>query len=127
MDQGEPFALLIIDPQVRTPRARPSGRTGDDTPGTGAEAFHQTALRLTPTPPTIPPKVDFHGGGSLAVPGADADAARIAAYIHANRDRIASIHVTLDTHQVRCCIGSHCASNRDPVSGSDPMRNVRGH
>lgn len=34
------------------------------------------------------------------MPGADEDAARIAAFIRANLDRITAIHVTLDTHQV---------------------------
>lgn len=45
-------------------------------------------------------QVDFHGGGSLAVAGADADAARIGAFIRANLGRITAIYVTLDTHQV---------------------------
>lgn len=39
------------------------------------------------------------------MPGADEDAARIAAFIRANVDRITSIYVTLDTHQVTWGLG----------------------
>jgi len=46
----------------------------------------------------IDPQVDFHKGGSLAVPGALEDAGRIAKLIRTKRfDNIA---VTLDTHQI---------------------------
>jgi len=46
----------------------------------------------------IDPQVDFHKGGSLAVPGAVEDAGRIAKLIKTKRfDKIA---VTLDTHQM---------------------------
>uniref|UniRef100_A0A7S2UVL2 Isochorismatase-like domain-containing protein n=1 Tax=Fibrocapsa japonica TaxID=94617 RepID=A0A7S2UVL2_9STRA len=46
----------------------------------------------------IDPQNDFHEGGSLAVPGADEDAVRIANLINDNRDKIASIYVTMDCH-----------------------------
>ena len=62
---------------------------------------HLVSKSIDPIP-AIPPRhqVDFHGGGSLVVAGADADAARIGAFIHAELDRITAIYVTLDTHQV---------------------------
>lgn len=47
----------------------------------------------------IDPQVDFHAGGSLAVPGADADAERISQYIVKRADELSAIYVTLDTHQ----------------------------
>jgi nicotinamidase/pyrazinamidase len=42
---------------------------------------------------------DFHPGGSLAIPTADADAARIAAVIEQHGDKIDRVVATLDTHQ----------------------------
>jgi len=45
----------------------------------------------------IDPQVDFHEGGSLAVPGALADSARIAKLIQTKKFH--NIVVTLDTHQ----------------------------
>ncbi len=44
----------------------------------------------------IDPQIDFHEGGSLAVPGANADAERLATWI----DRVypAKVYVSLDTH-----------------------------
>ena len=50
---------------------------------------------------THTPQVDFHGGGSLAVPGADEDARRIQSFVEKHLDDITSIFVTLDSHQVR--------------------------
>mmetsp|Transcript_16087 Transcript_16087/g.61361 ORF Transcript_16087/g.61361 Transcript_16087/m.61361 type:complete len:107 (-) Transcript_16087:256-576(-) len=47
----------------------------------------------------IDPQVDFHEGGSLAVPGAIEDAQRIAGVIEALGASIDAIYVTLDTHQ----------------------------
>lgn len=47
----------------------------------------------------IDPQVDFHEGGSLAVPGANEDAIRLARMIEDNRDAISQITVTLDSHQ----------------------------
>lgn len=38
--------------------------------------------------------------GALVVPGADKDMERLAAFINANRKRIAEIHCTLDSHQL---------------------------
>jgi len=46
----------------------------------------------------IDPQVDFHGGGSLAVAGADEDAQRTADLIAAKMDDIEQIVITLDTH-----------------------------
>jgi len=45
----------------------------------------------------IDPQVDFHEGGSLAVPGATADSGRIADLVRTKR--FDNILVTLDTHQ----------------------------
>lgn len=42
---------------------------------------------------------DFHPGGSLAIPTADEDSARIAALIAQHADQIDRIVATLDTHQ----------------------------
>jgi len=47
----------------------------------------------------IDPQKDFHPGGSLAIPTADVDSARIAAMIEANVGAIADMIVSLDTHQ----------------------------
>jgi len=46
----------------------------------------------------IDPQNDFHSGGSLAVPGADADALRLSAWIDRESEKLHSIVVTLDTH-----------------------------
>jgi len=46
----------------------------------------------------IDPQVDFHEGGSLAVPGATEDSSRIAALIRKFKHQIERIVVTLDTH-----------------------------
>jgi len=46
----------------------------------------------------IDPQLDFHSGGSLAVPGADEDAQRTAALIESNMQSIDQIVITLDTH-----------------------------
>ena len=48
----------------------------------------------------IDPQVDFHPGGSLAIPTADNDSMRTAAFIRANISTIDRIFVTLDTHNV---------------------------
>lgn len=46
----------------------------------------------------IDPQVDFHGGGSLSVPGAEEDSVRIAELIDSLGSEISEIIVTLDTH-----------------------------
>jgi nicotinamidase-related amidase len=46
----------------------------------------------------IDPQVDFHPGGSLAVPGADEDSKRIADMIKKNKHNIHDIFVSLDSH-----------------------------
>jgi len=85
------FALLIIDPQVQCKQSVCS---------------HSTIMPLLPKAGPLPLfQVDFHGGGSLAVPGADEDARRIQAFVEANLDRITNIYVTLDSHQVSMWAG----------------------
>lgn len=46
----------------------------------------------------IDPQNDFHGGGSLAVPGADDDARRLATFIRSKSSAIDNIVITMDTH-----------------------------
>ena len=46
----------------------------------------------------VDPQRDFHPGGSLAVPGADADSKRIADMIMKNKHNIHEIFVSLDSH-----------------------------
>jgi len=47
----------------------------------------------------IDPQRDFHGGGSLAVPGADEDARRVQKLLVEHGSQIDSITVTMDSHQ----------------------------
>lgn len=47
----------------------------------------------------IDQQVDFHPGGSLAIPTANEDAARIAAFIGRHRAQLAQLVFTLDSHQ----------------------------
>lgn len=47
----------------------------------------------------IDQQVDFHPGGSLAIPTANEDAARIAAFITRHRAHLAQLVFTLDSHQ----------------------------
>eukprot|EP01038_Epipyxis_sp_PR26KG_P011683 gene11683-15644_t len=48
----------------------------------------------------VDPQVDFHRGGSLAVPGADADSHRIANLINqlTDRDKLSDVFISLDSH-----------------------------
>jgi nicotinamidase-related amidase len=46
----------------------------------------------------IDPQNDFHPGGTLGVPGANEDSARVAAFIKDNVDHIDEIYVSLDSH-----------------------------
>lgn len=48
----------------------------------------------------VDPQMDFHEGGSLAVPGASADAVRIARLIVDHSNDIDELVVTLDSHHV---------------------------
>lgn len=50
----------------------------------------------------IDPQVDFHDGGSLAVPGAVEDSARTADFIRKHILDLDEIFITLDTHHVGC-------------------------
>ena len=54
----------------------------------------------------VDPQVDFHEGGSLAVPGACADAARIARLIVDHSQDIDEVVVTLDSHHVSALVWS---------------------
>lgn len=56
--------------------------------------FGGTALLI------VDPQVDFHERGSLAVPGASADAERIARLISESCQNIDELIVTLDSHHV---------------------------
>ncbi|GMF32634.1 unnamed protein product [Phytophthora fragariaefolia] len=47
----------------------------------------------------IDQQVDFHPGGSLAIPTANEDAARIAAFISTHAQRLRQLVLTLDSHQ----------------------------
>ncbi|KAF4323031.1 hypothetical protein JM18_000714 [Phytophthora kernoviae] len=47
----------------------------------------------------IDQQVDFHPGGSLAIPTANEDAARIAAFIVKHTDKLQQVVLTLDSHQ----------------------------
>ncbi|KAG9401464.1 hypothetical protein AC1031_009329 [Aphanomyces cochlioides] len=47
----------------------------------------------------IDPQRDFHPGGSLAIPTADEDAVRTAAFIRNHLDDIDQLIITLDSHQ----------------------------
>lgn len=51
----------------------------------------------------VDPQLDFHEGGSLAVPGATADAERIAQLVTDHTESIDEIIVTLDSHHVSEC------------------------
>jgi nicotinamidase/pyrazinamidase len=62
----------------------------------------------------IDPQNDFHPGGSLAIPTADDDAERIAAFITKHTRCIDAIVITLDSHQ---CI--HIAHSTFWLSPSD--------
>lgn len=55
----------------------------------------------------VDPQMDFHEGGSLAVPGATADAERIARFITDHSDDIDELVVTLDTHHVSVELSSN--------------------
>jgi len=48
----------------------------------------------------VDPQNDFHPGGSLAIPSANADAKRIADFLRANKDKVSAIMVTMDTHSL---------------------------
>ncbi|GLD96366.1 hypothetical protein PINS_up005049 [Pythium insidiosum] len=47
----------------------------------------------------IDQQVDFHPGGSLAIPTANEDAERIAAFIQKHQGALSQIVMTLDSHQ----------------------------
>ncbi|KAL4087012.1 hypothetical protein PRIC1_014070 [Phytophthora ramorum] len=47
----------------------------------------------------IDQQVDFHPGGSLAIPTANGDAARIAAFIRKHGSKLTQLVLTLDSHQ----------------------------
>jgi nicotinamidase/pyrazinamidase len=67
------------------------------TDSAGPIATEQTKATLTLL--IIDPQNDFHPGGTLAIPTADEDAERIAAFIRKHARHIDRIVVTLDSHQ----------------------------
>ena len=67
----------------------------------GNSNWRSTAGTMTVILLLIDPQIDFHEGGSLAVPGATADSQRIAKMITEHGDEIDEIYVTLDSHHVR--------------------------
>ena len=97
---NDKFALLIIDPQVRS--CFPPCLNGT------FFASHNQQNRFVLFH-FYTHQVDFHGGGSLAVPGADENARRIQAFVEKHLDDITSIFVTLDSHQV--CVPCSCSSS----------------
>jgi len=78
----------------------------------------------TPTPTTlllIDVQKDFHPGGSLAIPTANDDAARIATLIRANTTTITRIVATMDSH-AKLHIANPCFWwNKDGTQHPDPF------
>jgi nicotinamidase/pyrazinamidase len=63
---------------------------------------------------------DFHAGGSLAIPGADADTVRIASFIRNHMCQIDRIIATLDSHyKLHIAHPSFWISGEDTENGSD--------
>ena len=70
----------------------------------------------------IDPQTDFHGGGSLAVPGADEDAMRTNQFILSNMDKISRIVITLDSHhKIDIGHGGFWSSGSDKSKRPDPF------
>jgi nicotinamidase/pyrazinamidase len=63
----------------------------------GIEAQHKSGGGLTLF--IIDPQTDFHPGGSLAIPTANEDAIRTAAFIRSHLAEINQLIITLDSHQ----------------------------
>eukprot|EP00286_Rhodomonas_abbreviata_P001200 CAMPEP_0181288032 /NCGR_PEP_ID=MMETSP1101-20121128/111_1 /TAXON_ID=46948 /ORGANISM="Rhodomonas abbreviata, Strain Caron Lab Isolate" /LENGTH=272 /DNA_ID=CAMNT_0023392117 /DNA_START=150 /DNA_END=968 /DNA_ORIENTATION=+ len=63
---------------------------------------------------------DFHDGGSLAVPGANADCARISEMIEKNLDKIGDVFVTLDSHHKEHIAHAGCWNSKADGSGEQP-------
>eukprot|EP01041_Mallomonas_annulata_P010740 gene10740-22437_t len=57
-----------------------------------------TVNRKTITLLLVDPQVDFHPGGSFAIPSANDDSERIADFIANNHDYIDEIFISYDTH-----------------------------
>eukprot|EP01035_Chromulina_nebulosa_P028100 gene28100-37036_t len=68
----------------------------------------------------IDPQIDFHEGGSLAVPGATADALRIKEMILNHLDDIGEIFVTLDSHHKKHIAHAAFWSDKEDGSGKAP-------
>lgn len=68
----------------------------------------------------IDPQNDFHEGGSLAVPGADNDSARIAKMIEENIDKIGEIFVTLDSHHREHVAHAGSWNSKEDGTGDSP-------
>jgi nicotinamidase/pyrazinamidase len=65
----------------------------------------------------VDPQVDFHEGGALGVPGANADSDRIAQFIREKGDEIDEIYVTLDSHHRLHVAHAVCWKDKD---GNEP-------
>eukprot|EP01036_Dinobryon_divergens_P022312 gene22312-30556_t len=68
----------------------------------------------------IDPQIDFHEGGSLAVPGSTEDAKRIARMIMDHLDDIGEIFVTLDSHHKKHIAHAAFWSDKEDGSGKAP-------
>lgn len=79
--------------------------------GDSKVVFGGTALLI------VDPQMDFHEGGSLDVPGATADAERIAQLVADHSEKIDEIFVTLDSHHCLDIAHPHFWTDK---SGSHP-------
>lgn len=68
----------------------------------------------------IDPQIDFHEGGSLAVPGSSKDAERIAKMIREHKTQIGEIFVTLDSHHKKHIAHQAFWSDREDGKGNPP-------
>lgn len=82
------------------------------------------AMRVGSTLLIIDPQNDFHEEGSLAVPGANADSARIARLIVENIDSIDHIFVTLDSHYKLHIAHGAFWQGRDGVTSPGPFTDI---
>ena len=68
----------------------------------------------------IDPQNDFHEGGALAVPGSTEDSERIAAFLREHSERIDTVVVTLDSHNITH-IASPCFWEKTAEPGVHPL------
>jgi nicotinamidase-related amidase len=74
------------------PKIEKKNRAQNGTSGEMTDAAEVTLL-------IIDPQNDFHPGGTLAIPTADSDAERVAAFIRKHARQIDRVVITLDSHQ----------------------------